>query len=87
MVSELKTLDSGFLVSGTWIQIPIAGRIMDSLSRILDSKAHDSGLYQQKFSGFQISQEKLPQIPDPKSGLTYMGQTVNTAGEVPAPLL
>ena len=42
------TLDSGFLVSGTWIQIPIAGKIMDSLSWILDSKAHDSGLYQQK---------------------------------------
>ena len=80
MDSELKTLDSGFPVSGTWIQIPIAGRIVDS-------KAHDFGFYQQKFSGFQISQEKLPQIPDPKSGLTYMGQTVNTAGEVPAPLL
>ena len=77
---ELKILDSGFPVSGTWIQIPIAGWIMDC-------KAHDSGFYQQKFSGFQISQEKLPQIPDRKSGLTYMGQTVNTTGEVPAPLL
>ena len=38
-----------------------------------DSKAHDSGLFQQKFSGFQISLEKLPQIPDPKIRINLHG--------------
>ena len=48
--------DPGFWIPPQWSLDPDSNRwqIMDSLSWILDSKAHDSGLYQQKFSGFQI---------------------------------
>ena len=35
-------MDSGFFVSGTWIQIPNISGILDSLSCNLDSRAQDS---------------------------------------------
>ena len=74
--------DTGFWIPRQWNLDPDSNRWQDYGFLELNS-----GLYQQKFSGFQISQEKLPQIPDPKSGLTYMRQTVNTARDVLTPLL
>ena len=42
--SGFEILDYGFLVSGTWIP---------DFNRYTDSKAQDSGLHKQNFSGFQ----------------------------------
>ena len=45
-------------------RIPMAGRIPDSLSCFLDSKAPDSGFLKQNFPGFHISQARISRITE-----------------------
>ena len=56
-IPKSKIPDSSYwfpvFVSGTWILDSIVSGILDSLSCILDSKAHDSGFHKQNFLGFR----------------------------------
>ena len=69
----------GFRILGTGFQslsvelgfwIPIVSGIPDSLSRIPDSKAQDSGFHEQKFPGFRNPKAKNSRISE--FGFPYM---------------
>ena len=55
-------------------RILIVSGILDSLSCISDSKNQDFIFHRKKSATFQISQAKIPQIPE--SGFPYMGNIV-----------
>ena len=67
-------MDSTLCQRNLEFRLPIVRGILDWLSCIPDSKAHDSGFHKQRFRWFPIPKRTLFRIG--KSGLPYMWQLI-----------